>query len=151
MINVGNDNFGAADGGLANGVTQIGNDNLGAAAGVLSNVTQIGNDNHGTEKINFGTSGPAVITVPVPNVAAGLGAENLVVGNGNEANAYGNLVSVNTFGNDNKHNVTGSSQLPGGNLLAPEYLSTVSATATRSTPRAAPMSPPSSAAPTRSR
>ena len=38
-----------------------------------------------------------------------------MIGNGNEANARGNLVLVNTFGNDNKHNVIGSSQLPGGN------------------------------------
>ena len=35
-------------------------------------------------------------------------------------------MAVNTFGNDNKHNVTGSSQLPGGNALNPDLnLSTV--------------------------
>ena len=130
VTNIGKGNWGLAQDGFANGVTQIGDRNMGFATGVLSNVIQIGNDNYGIEKVkvlnpdwhpyeSLTESHSYVpkyiyIDVPKPNVAAGLGAENLVIGNNNEANSFGNLNLVNTFGNDNKHNVTGASQLPGG-------------------------------------
>jgi hypothetical protein len=46
--------------------------------------------------------------VDTPNVAAGLGAQNLVVGNGNHTDVRGNLVVGLTVGNDNENIVHGT-------------------------------------------
>ncbi len=96
VINIGKGNFGAVQDGFSTGVYQIGDRNQGAARGILSNVLQVGNDNHG----------PLGKHVPVnPNVAAGLGAINLVLGNRNAQNVIGNLAVGTTVGDDNKNDV----------------------------------------------
>src|SRR5262249_28485736 len=96
-------------GGFSNGVYNVGNGNQGLAGGVLSNVIQIGNDNFTPVKVEYpDIRAGSYVTIPTPNKAVGLGAENLVIGNNNEANALGNIVLANTFGNNNKNDVAGT-------------------------------------------
>ena len=113
-LNIGEGNRADAVGGFSNGVYNLGNRNWGVAQGVLSNVVQVGDDNHGTLRIpvphvesltNSSYEHPPYIEVPTPNVAAGLGAQNLVLGNRNSQNVIGNLSVGTTIGDDNENDV----------------------------------------------
>ena len=103
-LNIGEGNRADAIGGFSNGVYNLGNRNWGVAQGVLSNVVQVGDDNHGNIKVGYDKYYKPIYQ-PVPNVAAGLGAQNLVLGNRNSQNVIGNLSVGTTIGDDNENDV----------------------------------------------
>lgn len=106
VLNIGDKNFGivgdptsktGSGGGFSNGVYQFGDGNQGLARGVVSNVVQHGDYNHGLAPQNERLASQ----LPNPNVAAGLGATNLVFGNYNTQNVIGNLSLGTIKGDDN--------------------------------------------------